>query len=135
MLRAFGADPLVIKETRVDALWGVTNLMDRAAAAAPRLPPPALLLYGEKDQIIPKAAFCAALRELPREPGLRLVLYPEGWHMLTRDLQGRQVMEDIAAWLLDRDAPLPSGEEAAPDSRRLARFCPPAKHAENRAVP
>jgi hypothetical protein len=167
MLRALGADPLVIKETRVDALWGVTNLMDRAAASAPALPAPALILYGEHDEIIPREAFCAALRRLPRgDPGIhgaratpgeersgrhegfppprpsltrgethkerlwrgfhgnvRLVLYRDGWHMLARDLQGERVMADIAAWVMERQGPLPSGEEVRADSPRLAQFC------------
>jgi len=125
MLRVFSADPLVIKQTRVNALWGVTNLMDAAVAAAGQLPRPALLLYGKNDQIIPKSAFCAALEYLPEDPRLRVVLYGEGWHMLTRDLQGRRVMEDIGAWLLDQRAPLPSGEEAQPGSKMPSGFCPP----------
>ena len=30
MLRALGRDPLVIKETRIDAIYGLTNLMEAA---------------------------------------------------------------------------------------------------------
>jgi len=40
MLRALGRDPLIIRETRVDAIWGLTNLMDAALAAAPAGPDP-----------------------------------------------------------------------------------------------
>ena len=42
MLRALGADPLVIKETRIDAIHGLVDLMDTALEAAPSLrsPPP-----------------------------------------------------------------------------------------------
>ena len=40
MLRALAADPLVIKATRADAVWGVVNLMDRAYAAAPDVASP-----------------------------------------------------------------------------------------------
>ena len=50
MLRAQGRDPQVIKRTRVDALWGLSHLMDQASAA----PPPAvptLVLYGEGDAV------------------------------------------------------------------------------------
>lgn len=43
MLRAHRSDPLAMNETRVDALWGLTNLMDRAMAGAARLPGPTLL--------------------------------------------------------------------------------------------
>lgn len=137
MLRAMGRDPLVIKATRVDALWGITDLMDRARAAAPQIQTPALLLYGKQDKIIPKNAFCRFLETVPAsEPGLRFVLYPHGWHMLPRDLQGSRVAEDIRAWLVNPKAPLPSGEDTAPHGERVSAFCnwpgPPA-HA-NQAV-
>jgi acylglycerol lipase len=124
MLRAFSADPLVIKETRIDALWGLVNLMDRAAAAAKRLQPPMLILYGENDEIVPKRAFCRMVESLPtKADGVRVVLYGRGWHMLTRDLQRERVLADIGAWLRSTDATLPSGEQTPPGGPRLARFC------------
>jgi alpha-beta hydrolase superfamily lysophospholipase len=128
MLRAMRHDPLVIKATRVEALWGVTNLMDSAMAAVPRLSGPLLLLYGEKDEIIPKSAFCRMLDRLPASgPGggadIRLVLYRQGWHMLPRDLHGERVRADLIAWLEDTRAPLPSGEESPPGSPRTRGFC------------
>jgi acylglycerol lipase len=124
MLRAFSADPLVIKGARVDALWGVTNMMDRAMAKTDKLSKPVLLLYGEHDQIIPKKAFCAMIDRISGErKDIRIVLYHHGWHMLTRDLQGARVMADIAAWIQDREARLPSGEEVQPGSHRLECFC------------
>jgi len=124
MLRAFSADPLVIKGTRVDALWGVTNIMDRGMAETDKLSGPVLLLYGEHDQIIPKKAFCAMIDRIPKNgKGVRIVLYHNGWHMLTRDLQGARVMADIAAWIEDREARLPSSEEIQPGSHRLECLC------------
>ena len=122
--RAYSADPLVIKATRVDALWGVANLMDQAARVSPPPGFPLLLLYGERDQIIPKVAFCTWLRRLDaHRPEPRLVLYQKGWHMLTRDLQGAWVLADIAAWIQDPAAPLPSGQETATDGERIQRLC------------
>ena len=124
MLVAMGADPLVVKETRVDALWGITNLMDDAMARIDRLHGPVLLLYGENDDIIPRSAFCRALTRLQEESlTLRIVLYRRGWHMLPRDLQGRRVRSDVAAWLISPDAPLPSAEEVSASSIRMRRFC------------
>ncbi len=124
MLRAMGQDPLVIKATRVDALWGITDLMDRAQASAGRLQTPALLLYGEQDEIIPRNAFCRFVEKLPSEdPDLTFVLYQRGWHMLPRDRQGARVRDDIASWLQDREAPLPSGEETTPNGKRASAFC------------
>ncbi|MEL3892903.1 lysophospholipase [Ferrovibrio sp. MS7] len=111
MLRRLGADPLVIKATRVDAVYGLVGLMDEALAAGPRLghAPPLLLLYGAKDEVIrrePVERFVASLNGRRR-----IVLYDTGWHMLLRDLQGQRVWRDVAAWVADRNAPLPSGRE------------------------
>ncbi len=124
MLRALGADPLMIKDARVDVLWGISNLMDRAANAFSSIRGPLLLLYGEHDEIIPRPAFCHLLDELPdNDPEILPVLYRNGWHMLTRDLQGSRVIADIAAWITDPAAPLPSQEATQPGSKRLRRFC------------
>jgi alpha-beta hydrolase superfamily lysophospholipase len=124
MLRAYSADPLVIKATRIDALWGVTNLMDRAKRSAGGLRGPVLLLYGENDDIIPPRAFCDLLDRIPdRIPNLRMVLYRNGWHMLARDLQGERVIADIGAWISDPEGPLPSGEETNPESERIRELC------------
>jgi alpha-beta hydrolase superfamily lysophospholipase len=114
MLRALGRDPLVIKETRVDAVHGLVDLMDRALAAAPRLRVPALLLYGEKDEVIPAAPILRFWRDLPaaERPHQRRALYADGWHMLLRDLEARVVLDDIVQWIADPRAPLPSGAEA-----------------------
>jgi alpha-beta hydrolase superfamily lysophospholipase len=123
-LRAMGADPLVLKGAHVDALWGVTNLMDRGADGVGKLAGPALLLYGERDSIIPRNAYCRMVERLPPDaPGVRLVLYRHGWHMLPRDLQGVRVRHDIAEWIRDPATRLPSGEEVAPGGARLSRFC------------
>ena len=113
MLRALSQDPLVIKGTRVDAIWGVVDLMDRAYDDAPRAARPVLLLYGKNDEIIPKAPTFAAMRALPPDNGSRLAFYGDGFHMLLRDLKGEVVLEDVAAWIADRAAPLPSGADAA----------------------
>lgn len=110
MLRALRDDPLVLKEARADALWGLTNLMDRALAAAPVLSVPTLVLYGEHDEIIPRRPTCRMLSLLASSA--RIAIYPDGYHMLTRDLGRRLVLEDLSAWLADPAAPLPSGFDA-----------------------
>lgn len=110
MLRALSKDPLMLKEARADALWGLVNLMDRALAAAPRLTVPALVLYGEHDEIIPRRPACRMLLALASSA--RIAIYPNGYHMLTRDLEARVVLDDLGAWLADPAGPLPSGNEA-----------------------
>jgi alpha-beta hydrolase superfamily lysophospholipase len=113
MLRALGRDPLVIKETRIDTLYGLANLMDAALAASRRLNAPALILYGKNDQVVPKPPTQVMLSRLPRNvKGRRIAFYTDGYHMLLRDLQAETVYRDIAAWIDDNSAPLPSGADA-----------------------
>lgn len=108
MLRAMGRDPLVIKKTRFDSVYGLFGLMDRAIDAAPRVELPLLLLYGERDEIIPKdptRRFACGLNGAHRA-----AVYPEGYHLLLRDLQAEVVWRDVLSWTLAPNAPLPSGE-------------------------
>lgn len=113
MLRALGADPLVQKYNRVDAVWGLVNLMDDAQAAAPRFAATALILYGDQEQLIPKGPVDTFLKRLPRDaaPRQRLAVYRQGFHMLLRDLGAETVRRDVEAWIADPEAPLPSGAE------------------------
>jgi alpha-beta hydrolase superfamily lysophospholipase len=112
-LRRLAADPLVIKDTRLDSVFGLVRLMDEALEAAPKLKGPALVLYGKDDDIVPRPPTCRMIRTLPPAPAgkWRIVLYPEGHHMLTRDLAGRQVIGDIAAFFAAPDRPVPSHAE------------------------
>lgn len=114
MLRKLSKDPLFIKKTRVDAVHGITDLMDAALDSAERFETPALILYGEHDEIIPREPTFRMLarRPIPALSRQRVALYPEGYHMLLRDLEGPVVWRDIAAWIADPKAPLPSGADA-----------------------
>lgn len=98
MLRAVGADPLVIKTTRTGAIAGLVELMDRALASASKLDQELLLLIGEKDEIIPPGALDDFQSRLEGK-GATAISYPEGYHMLLRDLQRARVFEDILAWI------------------------------------
>jgi len=118
MLKALARDRLTIKETRFDALYGLVDLMDAAYGAAERITVPTLFLYGAHDQLVPEGPIRDVLRRL-RAPH-RVALYPGGYHMLLRDLDAARVLGDVAAWIADPAAPLPSGFELT-DPRRLAR--------------
>ncbi len=117
MLKALGRDAKVIKATRIDAIYGLVNLMDAALEKSALLEQQALILYGEKDEIIPKRPTAMMLGRLPdaAPDRRRLALYAEGYHMLLRDLQAEVLWRDIVHWIADKDQPLPSGadEEAA----------------------
>ena len=99
MLRQLGRDPWVIQATRVDAMHGLANLMDLAEARANRLRIPTLVLYGEKDEVIPRKPFLRWLDLLPPNPSRRVILYPQGYHLLLRDMGANKVWTDIAAWI------------------------------------
>jgi alpha-beta hydrolase superfamily lysophospholipase len=111
MLRGLGRDPLVIKETRVDTIWGLVNLMDAALASAPRLRVPLLVMYGAHDEIIPKQPMRQFVHALPHDRRERstFAYYRRGYHMLLRDLEGPMVAADVAGWVLAPGAPLLSG--------------------------
>lgn len=114
MLRALGRDPWIIKKTRVDALHGLTDLMDMAYAGVTTLQGNTLLLYGEKDEIIPKKATYQFLQKLlsANATGKKVAIYPHGYHMLLRDLQALTAWQDIAAWIEGKPQQLPSGADS-----------------------
>jgi len=112
MLIALGRDPLVIKETRVDTIYGLVNLMEAAYQSASTLHTPALVLYGEKDEVIAKEPVLESFAPLARNnDAIRFQIYKNGYHMLLRDLQAEVVWRDIIAWIHDRKALLPSQQQ------------------------
>lgn len=113
VLRKLSKDPLMIHEARLDTLYGLVGLMDRALTASDRLRLPALVLYGLKDQVIPRASVCRMVARMRDEP--TVVLYAQGYHLLLRDLHAERVWKDIAAWTL--------GEPLAPDNAAITSMC------------
>lgn len=113
MLRDYAHDPLVIKATRIDAIYGLVGLMSAALAAAPRLDARLLYLYGDKDELVPKAPTREMIESLPAAARgrQRVAWYANGYHMLLRDLDGAVVAGDIAAWIGGHDGTLPSGAD------------------------
>jgi alpha-beta hydrolase superfamily lysophospholipase len=111
MLRALGRDALVIKETRIDAIKGLVDLMDDALAAAPKLQAPMLFLYGDHDELIPRESTRKFLAGLPADQRRRVAFYPAGYHMLLRDLEAEVVRHDVEAWVANPEIALPSGAD------------------------
>jgi len=101
-----GRAPHMIWRTRIDALYGLVGLMETASDRSANLNGHVLFLYGANDQIIPRASAVAAARRLP--PTARTAIYENGWHWLLRDLQREVVYQDILAFIVDANAPLPS---------------------------
>jgi alpha-beta hydrolase superfamily lysophospholipase len=101
--RDLSRDPLVIKATRISSLAGVTELMGRAQIQTNLPSQRTLVLYGLRDKIIPPQPVCDWLTNLnsatPGSLKADVIVYKEGWHMLTRQLSAREPMEDIAHWI------------------------------------
>ncbi len=125
MLRDNGRDPLFIKKTRIDAVYGLANLMDRAYEVAGTLRGPILYLYGRNDEIIPAKATAEAMTAvLTLNPQARAAYYDNGWHMLERDKNGPAVLGDIAAFV---DNPATTALPSGASTDALARLQDAAK--------
>lgn len=111
-------DPYVLKETRIDSVYGVVSVMEQASKALKRLPSdlPVLLLYGARDQVIPEAAVRQATDGLPDH--VRSAYYADGYHMLMNDLQAHKVWADVLAFARQPAGTLPSGSPDLPWLRR-----------------
>lgn len=121
VLRALEADPRWIGAPTVEAVAGVSALMDRALRRASGFNgPPTLIQYGTADEVIPPAAVCALFEALPPGAPWRAAIYPDGYHMLTRYTGAAAVLGDIRRFIVDRDAVLPSGAGLKPAAARRA---------------
>jgi acylglycerol lipase len=106
-LIAMGRDPLQLWGARSDAIYGLVGLMQHAWRDTGKVQVPVLDLHGDHDQIIPRRpAEQAAARLKPTD---RTADYARGWHLLLVDHQAETVWRDIAAFITDPAAPLPSG--------------------------
>ena len=97
ILREMYRDPLVIKETRLDAVLGVVRIMGEAYGNADAVGGDVLFLIGDKDEIIPNKAMMKTASRVNGDLTLRA--YPDGWHLLFRDLQREKVWRDVAVWI------------------------------------
>lgn len=118
-LIAMGRDRLMVWGARSDALYSLVAMMEKAWASISQVRVPILYLYGANDEIIPKQPAVQAASRLKR--GDRTAYYAEGYHLLTRDLQGPVVWADTLAFILDPEAPLPSGAPPIPGNVRDAK--------------
>lgn len=118
VLRALGRDPLYLSPPSAREFMGLVRVTDLAERAAARVSTPALLLLGENDQIVPSRSVTEVFARL--EGPHSIWVYPSGWHLLFRDLQARQVWEDVAEWATSETRPAidgcvgTGGEAAAP---------------------
>lgn len=112
VLRALARDPHYLRPPSAREIMGLVRIADAAEAAAPHVGLPALMLLGAKDQIVPNPVVRRVFARLtgPR----RVIEYPEGWHLLFRDLQAARVWRDVADWTLSARRAAPAPACAAP---------------------
>lgn len=97
LLREMSKDEQLIRETRFDSLYGLVQLMDEAFTVVPQLSRRVLILYGQKDEVIPLHSVCRLIARLHKP--LEVHFYPQGYHLLLRDLQAHKVWKDIVVWI------------------------------------
>lgn len=106
MLQHIGRDHNMLFTTRIDAVYGLVNLMEAASRRTANLSGDVAFLYGARDQIIPRPSALRAAERLPASA--RTAVYADGYHMLIRDLHREVVYGDILSFLHDPQAPFPS---------------------------
>ena len=116
-LRAMGRDKWMVWGARNDTLYGMVDLMEQAWASTGKLKPPVLYCYGKHDPIIPARPSFQAAGRLKKTD--RSAYYADGYHLLTRDRNGPNVIADVAAFIRDPRAPLPSGAPVIPGAPTL----------------
>ena len=96
-LRAMYEDPLVIKETRIDAVLGAERIMGEGYDASDEVSGDFLFLYGEKDDIIPLKVMRKTAARLCGS--VAVVSYPESWHLIFADLERAAPLDEVVSWI------------------------------------
>lgn len=119
VLRRLAHDPLYQHSARVDQVFGLVKLMGEARGAAQNIAahPPILFLYGGNDQVIPAERTKAVAKEL--DGGTAVIRYPDGYHMLLRDLEAEPRWNDVLLWI-EKTNPK-TARTAARNTARMAR--------------
>jgi acylglycerol lipase len=113
-------DPLMLRQPRFDMGYGLLDLMDAAREAAAHLKEPYLMMHGLNDRIVPDGPVRSAIAIMPKRSDSRLAFYKKGHHLLMRDKEGPKVAADVAAWIADHEAALPSGADVDKSQPELA---------------
>jgi acylglycerol lipase len=123
-LRRMGRDPYEIWGTRVDAIYGLVETMERASRDVGDVRAPVAYLMGAHDAIIPAPPMLRAARGLKATD--RSALYANGWHLLLVDHQRDVVFRDVESFLRDPRASLPSGAPIVPGARTAVNTASPS---------
>ncbi|MEB2344101.1 MAG: lysophospholipase [Deltaproteobacteria bacterium] len=103
VVRAYVEDPLVFRRITVSLASELLEAVARTAGGAFQVQVPMLLLHGEADRLCPARGSRAFHGQL-RGPGHRLKIYPQLRHEIFNEPEHEQVLEDLLAWLREREA-------------------------------
>jgi alpha-beta hydrolase superfamily lysophospholipase len=93
----FADDPLILRELSVGTYDGLIELADLASFGAEAELPPTLVLYGELDATIRRAAIDELMERLGARGAQRL--YPDRHHLLLHEATREELFADCLAWL------------------------------------
>ena len=114
MLRENARDPLFLKDTRTDTIYGLVGLMDDAYRVAAELDgAPLLLVYGGRDEVIPNMTTEEIAAGFGGDATVKF--YPGGYHMILRDLEAAPRWDDIVAWVDAQTQRAAAVPETAPE--------------------
>lgn len=113
-------DPQMLRQPRFDMGYGLVDLMDTARSAAERVNQPYMMLHGMGDRLVPTESVKLAIEVMPPRRDSKLAFYRNGYHLLMRDKDGPKVAADIAVWISNHEAALPSGADAEHSQPQLA---------------
>lgn len=103
VVRGYVEDPLVFGHITVSLASELLEAVTRTAGGAFQVQVPMLLLHGEADRLCPARGSRAFHGQL-RGPGHRLRIYPQLRHEVFNEPEHEQVLEDLLAWLREREA-------------------------------
>lgn len=98
VLREMSRDENIIRETRIDAIYGVVEIMNRAGEQKLDANLPLLIIYGEKDEVIPPNAMGALGKRLTGKNQSTRV-YADHYHLLLRDIERDAIHRDVIEWI------------------------------------
>jgi acylglycerol lipase len=90
-------DPLILRRLSVGTYEGLVELATLASALPGAKLPPTLLLHGDLDRTIPRAAINELIARLAG--GLSHKLYPDRHHLLLHERDAEEVVQDCLEWL------------------------------------
>ncbi len=93
-------DPLVIRRVRPDMLCGMADLAHASLEEAKKITLPALVMVGDRDEIIRRSCIRRLFDNLDGEKTWRVVA--EAPHLLLHCRRSSEVLREAARWMSDR---------------------------------